>query len=122
MFTRKTYETIIHLFLKYPADCNRGKEYRCAKGMMTMIPDLNFWKTIQTERVLSLTYFLTKENKALYLHEYKLYKKLSKFNPDKLREKKYTLEDKKVGKDLKKRSNKKLNLLEFIKHGAKKEN
>ncbi|MAF43705.1 MAG: hypothetical protein CMI54_06015 [Parcubacteria group bacterium] len=87
-----------------------------------MIPDLNFWKTIQTERVLSLTYFLTKENKALYLHEYKLYKKLSKFNPDKLREKKYTLEDKKVGKDLKKRSNKKLNLLEFIKHGAKKEN
>jgi hypothetical protein len=87
-----------------------------------MIPDVNFWLTAEAEKVNTLTYFLTKENKELYLSEYKRYQKLSKVNLDKLKEKSYPLEDKKVGKDFKKQLNKKLNLLEFIKHGAKKEN
>ena len=90
--------------------------------MLKMIPDVNFWKTVETEKVLSLTYFLTKENKELYLSEYKRHQKLSKVKLDKLKGESYSLEDKKVGKDLKKKSNKKLNLLDFIKHGSKKEN
>ena len=63
-----------------------------------MIPDINFWKTAEAEKVMSLTYFLTKENKELYLSEYKRYKKLSKVKLDKLKGKKYVLEDNKVGK------------------------
>jgi len=130
VFTRKTYETIIHLFLKSPADCYRPKEYRLAKFMIKMIPDLNFWKSIQPNfveiegRVTSLTYFLTEENKSLFLDEYKRHKRISKFEPDKLKEKSYPLEDDKTGEDSPsvKSSNKKLNLLNFIKHGTKKEN
>ena len=95
-----------------------------------MIPDLNFWKSIQSDfveiegRVTSLTYFLTEENKSLFLDEYKRYKKTSKFKPDKLKEKSYPLEDSKIGKSSPsaKPPNKKLNLLNFIKHGTKKEN
>ena len=121
MFTRKTYEAIIHRFLKNPSDCLRPKEYRLAKFMLKMIPDVNFWLTAAAEKVNTLTYFLTKENKELYLSEYKRYQKLSKVNLDKLKQRSYTLEDEKVGKDFKKKPNKKLNLLEFIKHGAKKE-
>lgn len=131
MFTRKTYETIIHLFLRDPASCYRPKEYRLAKFMIKMIPSLSFWKSIQPDfveiegRVTSLSYFLTKENKDLFLNEYERHKKISKFNPDKLKEKRYTLQDDKMGEDtaLPRSSNKKLNLLNFIKHGpSKKEN
>lgn len=122
MSARKTYETIIALFLKYPADCHRPKEYRLAKFMLKMIPDLNFWKTVKSEQVLSLTYFLTKENKELYLQEYTRYKQMCKFKPDKLKEKKYALEGDKVGKDLKMKPKTKPSLLNFIKHGPKKEN
>ena len=124
MFTRKTYEAMIHRFLKDPANCLRPKEYRLAKFMLKMIPDVNFWKTTEAEKVLSLTYFLTKENKELYLLEYKKYKKLRKFKPDKLKQESYTLEDEKVGESsaFEKPPNKKLNLLDFIKHGSEKEN
>ena len=124
MFTRKTYEAMIHRLLKDPSNCLRPKEYRLAKFMLKMIPDVNFWKRVEAEKVLSLTYFLTKENKELYLSEYKRFKKLCKFKPDKLKQKSYTLEDDKVGESsaLKKPSNKKLNLLDFIKHGSQKEN
>ena len=89
-----------------------------------MIPDVNFWLTAEAEKVNTLTYFLTKENKELYLSEYKRYLKLSKIKLDKLKGKEYALEDEKVGKDspLMKSPNKKLNLLNFIKHGSKKEN
>ena len=90
--------------------------------MLKLIPDLNFWKTVESEKVLSLTYFLTKENKVLFLDEYKRHQRMSKFRPDKLKEKNYSLGDEKVGKSLNKKLNKKLNLLEFIKHGSKKEN
>jgi hypothetical protein len=90
--------------------------------MLKMIPDVNFWLTAAAEKVNTLTYFLTKENKELYLSEYKQYQKLSKVNLDKLKQRSYTLEEEKIGKDFKKKPNKKLNLLEFIKHGAKKEN
>jgi hypothetical protein len=98
--------------------------------MIKMIPDLSFWKSIQPDfveiegRVTSLSYFLTKENKDLFLDEYKRHKKISKFDPDKLKEKGYTLQDDKIGEDsvLPQPSNKKLNLLDFIKHGSKKEN
>jgi len=98
--------------------------------MIKMIPDLNFWKSIQPNfveiegRVTSLTYFLTEENKSLFLDEYKRHKRISKFKPDKLKEKSYPLEDDKTGEDSPsvKSSNKKLNLLNFIKHGTKKEN
>ena len=115
---------MIHLFLKDPANCHRPKEYRLAKFMIKMIPDINFWKTTEAEKVMSLTYFLTKENKELYLSEYKRYQKLSKIKLDKLKGKEYDLEDEKVGKDAPsmKSPNKKLNLLNFIKHGSKKEN
>jgi hypothetical protein len=122
VFTRKTYETIIHLFLKDPANCHRPKEYRLAKFMLKMIPDLNFWRTVDFEPVSSLTYFLTKENKEMYLDEYKRYKRMSKFNPDKIKEKTYKLGKEKAGEDLNLKPNKKLNLLNFIKHGPKKEN
>jgi len=122
VFTRKTYEAMIHRFLKDPSNCLRPKEYRLAKFMLKMIPDVNFWLSAEAEKVNTLTYFLTKENKELYLSEYKQYQKLSKVNLDKLKQRSYLLEDEKIGKDLKKKPNKKLNLLEFIKHGAKKEN
>ena len=124
MFTRKTYEAMIHRLRKDPSNWLRPKEYRLAKFMLKMIPDVNFWKRVEAEKVLSLTYFLTKENKELYLSEYKRFKKLCKFKPDKLKQKSYTLEDDKVGESsaLKKPSNKKLNLLDFIKHGSQKEN
>ena len=122
MFTRKTYEAMIHRFLKNPSDCLRPKEYRLAKFMLTMIPDVNFWLTIEAEKVNTLTYFLTKENKDLYLHEYHHYKQMSKFKPDKLKEKKYTLESDKLGEDLKIKPKTKLSLSDFIKHGSKKEN
>jgi len=122
VFTRKTYESIIHRFLKNPSGCLRPKEYRLAKFMLKMIPNVNFWLTAGAEKVNTLTYFLTKENKELYLSEYKRYLKLSKVNLDKLKEKSYALEDEKIGKDSKKSLNKKLNLLDFIKNGSKKEN
>ena len=64
MFTRKTYEAIIHRFLKNPSGCLRPKEYRLAKFMLNMIPDVNFWLTAEAEKVNTLTYFLTKENKG----------------------------------------------------------
>tara|TARA_Y100000593_G_C4291434_1_gene328461 strand:- start:425 stop:721 length:297 start_codon:yes stop_codon:yes gene_type:complete len=98
--------------------------------MIKMIPDLSFWESIQPDfveiegRVTSLSYFLTKENKSLFLDEYKRHKKVSKFDPDKLKGKRYTLQDGKTGEDspLTKPPNKKFNLLDFIKHGTKKEN
>ncbi|MAH47177.1 hypothetical protein CMI37_15225 [Candidatus Pacearchaeota archaeon] len=97
--------------------------------MIKMIPDLSFWKSIQPDfveiegRVMSLSYFLTKENKSLFLDEYERHKKTSKFEPDKLKEKSYPLEDRKIEKGSSVKSpNKKLNLLNFIKHGTKKEN
>jgi hypothetical protein len=120
--TKATYEIIINLFLKDPSTCHKGKEYRLAKCMLKLVPDLKFWESIKAEPVFSLTYFLTKENKARFLHEYEHFKIMAKFDLDKMKETKYSLADDKVGEDSAKRSNKKLNLLEFIKHGAKKEN
>lgn len=93
-----------------------------AKFMLNMIPDIGFWKTIETQPVTSLTYFLTKENKSLFKTEYLRYLNLSNFNPSKLKDKKYDLKDGKIGKSNKIKRNKKLNLLEFIKDAEKKEN
>ena len=64
--------------------------------MLKMIPDLNFWQSVQAEKVLSLTYFLTKENKELYTNEYKRYKRMSKFDPVKLKEKSCKVQDLKL--------------------------
>ena len=121
-FTKKAYEAIINLFLKDPSKCNRGKEYRLAKFMLNMIPDLGFWKTVDSQPVTSLTYFLTKENKSLFKTEYIRYLNLSNFNPSKLKNEKYDLKSRKVGKSKKTKVNKKLNLLEFIKYAEKKKN
>ncbi len=122
VFTKKAYEIIIHLFLKDPSKCNRGKEYRLAKFMLNMIPDLGFWKTVEAQPVTSLTYFLTKENKSLFKTEYMRYLRLSNFSLSKLKGKKYELKDEKVGGSNSLSRNKKLNLLEFIKNAEKEKN
>ena len=127
MHAKATYEIIINLFLKDPSTCHIGKEYRLAKCMLKLVPDLKFWQSIKTEPVFSLTYFLTKRNKVRFLHEYERFKTMAEFDLDKMKEAEYPLSenplpDDKVSKSTVRRSNKKLNLLEFIKHGTKKEN
>lgn len=121
-FTRKTYEKLIHLFLKDPPNCDRGKEYRLAKFMLNMIPNLSFWESVKTEKVFSLTFFLTKENKALFKEDYSRYLKMLNFNPDALKNDEVALKDKKIGEDLGIKPRKKMNKLDFTKNGSKKEN
>ena len=54
--------------------------------MLKLVPDLKFWESIKTEPVFSLTYFLTKENKARFLHEYERFKAMANFDLDKMKE------------------------------------
>ena len=121
-FTKKAYETILYLFLKDPDNCIRGKEYRLAKFMLNMIPDLSFWQTVKAQKVSSLTFFLTKENKSSLKQEYKQYIKLCNLDPSSLKNKKYNLCSEKVGEDSGIKSNKKMSKLDFIKNATKKEN
>ena len=121
-FTKKAYENIIRLFLKDPNNCNRGKEYRLAKFMLNMIPDLAFWKTVKAEPVSSLTFFLTKENKSSLSEEYKKYIKLCNFDPSTLKSKEYNLHKEKIGEDNNVKRTKKISKIDFIRNGTKKEN
>lgn len=87
-----------------------------------MIPNLSFWESVKTEKVFSLTFFLTKENKALFKEDYSRYLKMLNFNPDALKNDEVALKDKKIGEDLGIKPRKKMNKLDFIKNGSKKEN
>ena len=121
-FNKKAYETILRLFLKDPANCIRGKEYRLAKFMLNMIPDLSFWQTVKSEKVSSLTFFLTKENKSSLKQEYKQYIKLCNFDPSSLKNKEYNLHKEKIGEDNNVKRAKKISKIDFIRNGTKKEN
>ena len=119
-FKRSDYNTLVSLFLKDPQKINYPQQYAIAKKLLTSYSDFTFWKgyLLECKRGVlnSLAYFLTEDGKLFLKNSYFYHQKRENLDLDSSEKKQIPLNKEKVGKNLEKKTVKKISLLDFIKN------